>query len=136
MDTARRNAPTRLHRVLLAGGGDLGHGGLAQIDPALVREPHEVHEDVRHLLGQPRVQRFLVGKVPRRVRRQPLQELGEFPYLADQREHHGLGVLELLPVSLGDEGTSGIPDLDQVRHTSEYAAPTRVRAGVGLESPL
>ena len=84
--------------------------------------------------GRPRTDR----PAPRgtRARRQPLQQLGQLPHLTDERQHHGLGVLELIPVTFGDEGARSVPDLDQVRHTGEYAAPPRLGGRAGLESQL
>ena len=107
-----------------------------EIDPALIGQPHEVHEHVGHLLRQSRVQRLLMRKVASGIRRQPLQQLGQLPHLTDERQHHGLGVLELIPVTFGDEGARSVPDLDQVRHTGEYAAPPRLGGRAGLESQL
>src|SRR5688572_27496049 len=94
--TVGSNAPRGRCWVLLARSGDLRQRGLTEVDSALVREADEVHEYVRQLLRESRVERFLLSKVPRGLRRQPLQELGQLPHLPDQGEHHGLGVLELL----------------------------------------
>jgi hypothetical protein len=115
---------------------DLRQRSRPEVHAALIGKPDKIDEHVRHLLGQSRMQRFLVSEVASGIRRQPLKQLSQLPHLTDQRQHHGLWVLELRPVTLGDEGTRGVPDLDQVRHTGEYAAPPRLRDPAALESRL
>ena len=53
-----------------------------------------------------------------------LQQLGR---LHRQGGGKASRVVKLLPVTLGNEGARGVPDLDQVRHTGEYAAPPQLR---------
>jgi hypothetical protein len=46
---------------------------------------------------------------------------------SDQSKQDRLGVLGLLPVTLGDERANGVPHLLQVRHTREYAGRLAAR---------
>lgn len=75
-----------------------------QVDVESVGEGGEIDQDVGQLLPNPRMQWLGRRSLPRLVRRQPLEEFGEFADLTDQGEEHRLRVVELAPAPLPREG--------------------------------
>lgn len=102
-------------------GGELLPRGIGQIDVERAGEPDKIYEYVRHLLGCASVQRIARCHGGGLVTREPLEEFGEFTYLADQGEDQRLRVVELIPVALVDERAERFTQFCEVRHASSMS---------------